>query len=178
MPGRFMMVPALLFCALLPGCQAAEDAEPVDSAEVVGEMPADAVDLDAVTRAMDELEQAYAAAYNAGDAAGIAALFASDGTLAPPLSPTLDPAGIETMYSRNFELSPGGRLEIEREDMVISGPFAIGWGSFAVMTPGEDGEPIVSTGRYGAVCTRTPDGEWKIFRHLYNYEVSPPGVEG
>jgi ketosteroid isomerase-like protein len=62
-----------------------------------------------------------------------------------------------------------------REGMVASGDMVAAWGGFVVTASTPDGEPIVSNGRYGIVCRQEPDGTWKIFRQMFNYEVPPPG---
>jgi ketosteroid isomerase-like protein len=158
--------------ALLMACA------PQDSSDAEANAYAqDAVKVDraAVGRALDALQDAYVAAFNGGDAAGIAALFSADGRMSPPLSPALDVAGIEEDYTASFASGVPTKLEVMREDFVAADGMVVGWGTFTVtMTPAE-GDPIVSTGRYGSVCRRDPDGTLKIFRHMYNYEVPPPG---
>ena len=135
------------------------------------------VDRAAVGQALDAVEDAYIAAYNAGDAAGIAALFAADGSMAPPETPSLDVAGIEEAYSASFASGPGMVLEVMREDFVVGDGMVAAWGSYTVTATPDGGDPIVSSGRYGNVSRLEPDGSLKIFRHMYNYEVPPPAGE-
>jgi len=132
-------------------------------------------DMAATESAMDEMEAAFIAAYDAGDAGALAALWAPDGTQAPPLSETLDRAGIEANYTAQFADGVPMALEVMREGMVVSGGMVAAWGGFVVTMSPPDGEPIVSNGRYGIVCRQEPDGTWKIFRQMFNYEVPPPG---
>lgn len=136
---------------------------------------APAVDMSAVEAAMDGIEAGYVAAYNAGDAAGIAALFADDGVQSPPLMPQLDKAGVEAMYSAQFETMEAQQLEVMREGYVTDGEHAVSWGGFRVVMTPTGGEPVESTGRYGVVNRQDPDGTWKIVGHMFNYEVPPPG---
>jgi uncharacterized protein (TIGR02246 family) len=150
---------------------------PQETAEVKeeGAPKAEKMDRAAIGAAIDAMEADYIAAYNAGDAAGIAALFAEDGYQSPPLMPRLDKAGIEATYAAQFETMSATELEVMREDFVTDGKRSVAWGGFrAVLTP-VGGEPVESTGRYGVVSRMQPDGSWKIVGHMFNYEVPPPG---
>lgn len=133
------------------------------------------VDRAALEAAMDAIEADYIAAYNAGDAAGIAALFADDGVQSPPLMPQLDKAGVEAMYAAQFDGMEALQLEVMREGYVADGKQTVSWGGFRVVMTPTDGEPIEATGRYGVVNRQDPDGTWKIVGHMFNYEVPPPG---
>ena len=133
------------------------------------------VDYAAFEQALGALQDAYVAGYGNADAAGLAALFTEDGVLSPPLSPALDRAGIEAMYTGLFEAGVPASLEVMREDYMVSGDMAIGWGAFEVTFSPPEGEPFMASGRYGSVLKKDADGTWKIFRHMFNYEVAPPG---
>lgn len=141
-----------------------------DDAEKVME-----VDYAAFEAELDGLQDAYIAGYDAGDAAALAGLFAEDGMMSPPMSPALDKAGIEAMYTEMFASGTGGALEVMREGYVLKGEKAVGWGSFAVTMAGPDGEPFTTTGRYGSVMMKDAEGNWKLYRHMFNYEIPPPG---
>jgi ketosteroid isomerase-like protein len=133
------------------------------------------VDIAAFEQGLTAIEEGYVAAYNSGDAAGIAALFTEDGMLSAPLAASVDPAGIEAMYGASFEAGVPMVLEVMREDYMVAGEMAIGWGAFQVTATPPEGEPFVSSGGYGSVMRMEADGTWKLFRHMYNYEVPPPG---
>lgn len=151
---------------------------PQDSAYVEAEATADdavKVDVAAFELELEAVQDAYIAAYNAGDAAGIAALFTADAMMSPPLTASVDLAGIEANYVAQFEAGIPMTLEIMREDYFVSGGMAVGWGAFQVTAAPPEGEPFTSGGRYGSVLRMEPDGTWKIFRHMFNYEVPPPG---
>ena len=161
--------PALACDALFVACTAQETADAMEEATV-----AEAVDLDAIAAAIDAVEADYIAAYNAGDATGIAALFAEDGRQSPPLSPALDKAGIEAAYAQT--LAEGSfALEVDREDFITSGDMVASWGTFTATVTPPEGDPVVTSGRYGVVSRLQADGSWKIYRHMFNYEVPPPG---
>jgi ketosteroid isomerase-like protein len=164
---------AMTMIALAAACAPQDSGDTVEYAETTADEGM--MDTAAAEAAMDRIEADYIAAYNAGDAAGLASLWAPDGTQAPPLTGTLDRAGVEETYAASFAEGIPMELEVMRDGMVASGDMAVGWGGFVVtMTPAE-GEPIVTSGRYGVVIREEPDGSWKILRHMFNYEVPPPG---
>jgi uncharacterized protein (TIGR02246 family) len=166
--GSLLGVAALV---LVAACAQQETAEVKEDAAPKTE----AVDMAAMEAAMDGIEADYVAAYNAGDAAGIAALFAEDGVQSPPLMPQLDKAGVEAMYAAQFEGMDAQQLEVMREGYVTDGNHTVSWGGFRVVMTPTGGEPVEATGRYGVVNRQDPDGSWKIVGHMFNYEVPPPG---
>jgi uncharacterized protein (TIGR02246 family) len=146
------------------GCQ------PAETPETAGEEVA----TESAVQAMDDIRTAFIDAYNAADAAGLAALFAEDGKQSPPLSPVLDRAGIEASYAEQFAAAAGLSLGVEQEDVVVSGDMAVGWGNFTLTAEGAE-EPT-ATGRYGVVCRQDAEGDWKIVHHMWNYETPPPAL--
>ncbi len=168
---RWAWLPAAAL-VLVAAC-AQQDAA-YEEAEAVAE---DVMEMDyaAFEAELDGLQAAYIAGYDAGDAAALAGLFADDGMMSPPMSPALDKASIEAMYGEMFAAGATGSLEIMRESYMVKGDKAVGWGSFAVTMMGPEGEPFTTTGRYGSVMMKDADGAWKLYRHMFNYEVPPPG---
>ncbi len=171
MRGR-MLWPALALVALSAACAPQETA---DVNEEVAEAAAQVLDAEAAAAVVDAMEQGYMDAYDAEDGAGIAALYAADGTLARPLMPSLDVAGIQAANETTFASGADYSLEIEREGMVIADGWIVSWGGFVATVVAEGAEPLTITGRYGIIDRQEPDGTWKIYRHIFNYEVPPPG---
>ena len=167
-----MLWPALACVAVLVACAPQETA---DVAEDVTEAAAQILDAGAAGAVVDVIEQNFIDAYDAEDAAGIAALFAADGTQAPPLLPTLDVAGIQAANETTFASGADYSLQVEREGMVVADGWITSWGGFLATVVAEGAEPVTVTGRYGTVQRLEPDGTWKIYRHIINYEVPPPG---
>lgn len=159
----------LVAAALLTACaqydSADQEAAAVDSYDT---------DLVAATAAADEIEAGFIAAYNAENGPGIAALFASDGMIAPPGMMSIEQAGIAEYYVAQFASGGDFTLEVEREGILASGDMSAAWGGFAASVVMEGTEAIVSTGRYGVVSRREADGTWKIYRHMFNYITPPP----
>jgi len=164
--------PALTLIALLAACAPQETA---DVTEEVAEAASQVLDAEAAAAVVDAMEQGYIDAYDAEDGAGIAALFTADGSQARPLSPSLDVAGIKAAYEESFASGADFSLEVQREGMVVADGWIAVWGGFVSTMTVEGAEPVTVTGRYGAVDRQEPDGTWKIYRHMFNFEVPPPG---
>ena len=171
--------PWLLLAAavLVSGC-AQQDAATAEEAEV-SEKAQQAVEkkkeyLKEAESAVEKIEAAFVAAYNTEDGAGIAALFAPDGTIAPPELMSLEQPAIADYYNAQFASGGDFTLEVEREEVVVGGKTAVSWGGYAASVLMEGAEPVVTTGRYGVVSRLQEDGSWKIYRHLFNYITPPP----
>lgn len=161
----------LALVATLVACAPQETADVAEEGYAEAEM----MDMAAIAEGMDALEAAFVAAYDAGDAAGVAALFAEDAMQSPALSPALDRAGIEAMYTAQFADELSWALTVQREDYVASGDMVVAWGTFEVTATPEGADPIMANGRYGTVVKKQADGSWKIYRHMFNWETPPPG---
>ena len=169
--GRILW-PVFTLIALVAACAPQETADVDEGAE---EATSEVLDADAAAAVVGAMEQAFIDAYDAEDGAGIAALFAADGTQARPLMPSLDVAGIEAANNAEFASGADYSLEIEREGMIVADGWIVSWGGFAATMVAEGAEPVTVTGRYGVIDREEPDGTWKIYRQIINYEVPPPG---
>jgi ketosteroid isomerase-like protein len=120
------------------------------------------------------IEAEYIAAYDAENGAGIAALFAGDGTIAPPGMASIKQGGIAAYYDAQFASGADFSLTVEREGMFASGDMSVAWGGYVVTMVMEGADPILTDGRYGAISKRQADGSWKLYRHMFNYITPPP----
>jgi len=167
----------LAAAVLVSGC-AQQDAATAEEAEV-SEKAKQVVEkkqayMKEAEAAVEKIEAGFVAAYNAEDGAGIAALFAPDGTIAPPELMSLEQPAIADYYNAQFASGGDFTLEVEREEVVVGGKTAVSWGGYAASVLMEGAEPVVTTGRYGVVSKLQEDGTWKIYRHLFNYITPPP----
>lgn len=102
-------------------------------------------------------------AYNAKDAAAVAALFAEDGEITDLLAEdiTSGRAGIEARYAEIFAAEDVPSVAVEVDSVRLVAPtLAIEDGTVHYTPPGED-KPARSSS-YTAVLTKGENGEWKI----------------
>jgi uncharacterized protein (TIGR02246 family) len=176
----WLFLPALMLTAACGESERAEMAEEIQEKAAVAAKTAEKM-IDAkdewvaeVTKANDAIETAFIAAYDAEDGAGIAALFAPDGTIAPPGMASIKQAGIAAYYDAQFASGADFSLKVDREGIVVSGDMSVGWGTYVATMAMEGADPVTTDGRYGVVSKRQADGSWKIYRHMFNYINPPP----
>lgn len=137
----------------------------------VSETPADGD-----TAPIDDVRNRYVAAYNAGDAAGVAALFAEDAVSMPDHRPALEGrAAIErdaqemfSQYNVSIDVTPG--------ETEVTGDIAHEHGRFSVsLTPRAGGDAMTQTGKYLVILKRGSDGTWLIHHDIDNTSEMPPG---
>jgi uncharacterized protein (TIGR02246 family) len=127
---------------------------------------------------INELRNQYMTAYNAGDAAGVAALFTDDAVSMPDHHTAISgKAAIQqfmqemfTQYTANLTVTPG--------DTEISGDIAHEHGTFTgTITPKTGGgAPMMQSGNYLVVLKRQPDGSWRIHHDIDNSSAPHPGM--
>lgn len=113
------------------------------------------------------LDQAWQTAYNAGDAAALAALYAQDGKVMAPGSETASGrAAIEAYFKA--EIAKGGKNAITVKEVFEGGDFAIDVGGW--VTNAADGKHL----DHGSFVTiyKKVDGAWKIYRDTWNSSMT------
>jgi uncharacterized protein (TIGR02246 family) len=112
---------------------------------------------------IEKVAQAWQKAYDAGDAAAVAALYSKDAVLMVPGSePGSNPAAIQALIASDIKL--GGKLSLTTQDVVGAGDYAVETGKWVANSP--DGKHL-DHGPYVTVY-RKADGGWKIYRDTWN----------
>lgn len=168
------LVALLLLGALAAACsdtgrkaaqQAAMEQTPADSAATA-------------RAALDTLRADYVSAYNAHNAAAVAALFSdssfglwADGTI------TSGPAEVQAYTQRELAASP--TLSIDTGEVMVFGDHAVTRGGYTVTMPAAKAgsSPVSVSGSYMTAFKRV-NGAWKIDGVLTNFSAPPPaGVQ-
>ena len=136
----------------------------------------EATTTEADLQAINDLRQEYSAAYNAGDAAALTGLFATDAVLLPPDAAILTgQEAIRSLYEVTFAQFTGEHSTTSQE-LEVAGDWAFGQGTYTVkLTPKEGGETIQDEGKYIVICQRQADGSWKLARLIWNTNSPPAG---
>lgn len=121
-----------------------------------------------VSAQIAKVGQAWEKAYNAGDAAGVAALYTTDATLmVPGAEPGTGPKAIQKLIAG--DIARGGKLTLKTVDVVGSGDYAFETGSWVANSP--DGKHL-DHGPYLTVYKKAGGG-WKISRDIWNSSMPP-----
>jgi uncharacterized protein (TIGR02246 family) len=114
-----------------------------------------------------KLTQAWATAYNAGDAAAITALFTTDAKIMiPGVEPGSGKEAIQKLVAA--DIAKGGKLALTTGDVSGSGDNALETGSWVITSP--DGQHL----DHGPYLTsyKKADGGWKIYRLIWNSSMT------
>lgn len=113
--------------------------------------------------------EAWKAAWNAGDAAALASLYAEDATvMAPGQEPAVGRAAIEAGMGSALEAVPGGQMELETLEVMVNDDMAVEIGRFVFS--GADGSHV-DHGPYVAVWKQV-DGKWLLYRDIWNSSMA------
>lgn len=137
-----------------------------------------AVDMEALTAEMSQLETEWKQAYEAGDAATLASLYADDAIyMAPYTGAIRGRAAIQTRVAETMGAMSSRQITIERTDAGASGDLAYGIGTYSLQM-GFEGmdEPMSDNGKYVTLSKREADGSWKIYAHIWNTSLSEADV--
>jgi uncharacterized protein (TIGR02246 family) len=121
-------------------------------------------------------DSAFQAAANAGNAVGVAAVYATDASLLPPNLPLRRGrtaiqaywAGLLDAYTVTFEVV---------SDMIEGrGDLAYNMGHYRfTAVPKEKNAPgIADEGKFVEILKKQPDGNWKYIVDIYNSNLAPP----
>jgi uncharacterized protein (TIGR02246 family) len=114
-----------------------------------------------------KLDQAWQKAYNAGDAAALAALYTPDAkVMAPGAEPASGTAAIKTLFAA--DVAQGAKNTLTQKDVVGFGDFALetgGWVANAAVGKHLDHGPYLT-------LYKKVDGGWKIYRDTWNSSMT------
>jgi len=113
---------------------------------------------------------AWEAAFNAGDAAAVAANYAEDAVRMPPAG---DYQKGREAIAADIANYAGIGIELKAYGGLLEGSVASQWGTFKLTGTAEDGTAVEFTGRWMNALKKTADG-WKIYRDIWNF--GPTGV--
>jgi uncharacterized protein (TIGR02246 family) len=138
-----------------------------------GGATADAAADEAALRAADST---WFAAYNAGDAAAVAALYADDAVISAPGSPPArGSAAVREALAKDIANTSGGGFTLvpsPTAEVGVSGDLGWIWNTFTVK---DKSGATVDAGKY-LTLTGRKDGKWRIIRDIWNSDdpTAPP----
>ncbi len=110
-----------------------------------------------------KVDQAWEKAYNAGDAAALAALYTKDAkVMAPGADPASGAKAIQALFAA--DVAQGASNALTQKDVTGFGDYALETGSFVATA--KDGKHL----DHGSFMTllKKVDGSWKIYRDTWN----------
>lgn len=163
--------------ALLVWSAACQRAPKTETATTGGESVAAAAGLSAQDEeAVRAVDAEWSRAATAGDGNAIAALYATDATVLPPME-SLRQGEAAKKYWVDFTNGFSGPIELTTTAMEGRGDLAYAVGTYRMtLTPKEAGAKPLPTeeGKYIEVLKKQADGSWKIIYDIWNANT-PPG---
>lgn len=112
---------------------------------------------------------AWVAAFNSGDIAGLSLIYSPDSEILPPDHPIVSGHDAIVGYLQNY--NPGQvRLEISEAEIFAAGDYWLREGSYSAKYPSE-GEPRV--GKFMELWKKV-DGAWVLHRHMWSPNAPQP----
>ena len=135
--------------------------------------PEAVVDMEAETAALRATAQAYHDAATALDMEGVATLYAPDGVIYAPDTPTIEGMAAIREFADGFSSVPGVQIQRDLVDVVVSPSADMGYtlGVGSIIMDGPDGEPMTEHTRDFHVWTKNAAGEWKLVVDIWNSPV-------
>lgn len=116
---------------------------------------------------ISKVDQAWQKAYNAGDAAALAAFYTQDAKLmAPGAEPASGTKAIQALFAA--DLAHGAKITLTQGDIVGFGDFALETGGWVATAP--DGKHL-DHGPYMTLYKKVGSG-WKIYRDVSNSSMT------
>ena len=138
---------------------------------------APAHDAAADLAAIGKVRDGYVAAFNAGNAKDLGALYTADAQSMENAQPTATgPQGVETANSALMSQMTSQSVVVTPEQTDVSGDMAFDRGTYKTTLTPKSGAAVVEEGRYLVVLKRQTDGSWKIAAEMGNLPTAPAPV--
>jgi uncharacterized protein (TIGR02246 family) len=116
---------------------------------------------------IEKMDQAWQKAYNAGDAAGVTALYSKDAkVMAPGAEPASGTSAIQALFEA--DVKQGAKNTLTTEDVTGSGDYALATGKWVATSA--DGKHL-DHGQYMTFYKKAGGG-WKIYRDTWNSSMA------
>jgi uncharacterized protein (TIGR02246 family) len=122
---------------------------------------------------LTKLAKEYMAAFNAKDAAKVAALYTEDATLSAPNEPAHHGRkAVQEWAKKNIDQG-ASNLVLTPTESAIGGTVAYETGTYAITIAAPGQKPVNDKGKYLIVFKQT-GGKWLIAHDTYNSDLPPP----
>jgi uncharacterized protein (TIGR02246 family) len=128
-------------------------------------LPATAED---VRQAVEQANARFVQAFDAGNAAAVAALYTEDARLLPPDATDIGGRAAIQKFWQGFIDDGLKDLTLQTTDVETSGDLAYEIGNFSVQEPADDSGMTTITGNYLVVWKRGTDGQWRLHVDTWN----------
>jgi uncharacterized protein (TIGR02246 family) len=126
--------------------------------------------MDAVRNAILAANEEFMAAFERGDAAGIAAMYTTDGKLLPPNSPMLRGTQAIRTFWQGAKEAGGKTTKLETLEVETRDDLAIEVGRYTLTLQPKSGGSVTDKGKY-LVVWKNDHGAWKLQIDIWNTDT-------
>jgi len=132
------------------------------------------MDVATVRMAIEAGSAKWMEAFNRGDAAGVAALYAEDATVLPPNSQMIQGRpGIESFWSGAIQMGLRD-VSLTTVEVAGSGDMAYEIGKYTLKIQPAGRRAITDSGKYVVAWKRQTDGTWRLHADIWNSSMPAP----
>ena len=133
------------------------------------------MDVATVRKGIEDAEATFTAAFNRGDAAGVAALYTENATLLPPNSEMIQGRqGVQDFWAGGIQMGLKD-VTLTTVDVGGSGDTAYSSGKYTLNIQPEGQEGMSDSGKYVVIWKLQDDGTWKYHVDIWNSSMPMPG---
>jgi len=134
--------------------------------------PQPPMDMAQVRQAIEAADAKFCEAFNAGDAAALAALYTEDGMMMPPNHEMLQgKAAIEEYGTALASMGVTG-LSLTTVEVMQAGDMVVELAKYTVTIPGG----LEDSGKSIVIWKKDADGSWKLHRDIWNSSLPLPAM--
>ncbi len=134
--------------------------------------PQPQMDMAQVRKAIEEMDAKFSGAFNAGDAATLAAMYTEDAIVMPPNHERVQgTSAIQEVFS-GFMSMGVTNLTLTADDVMAAGDLVLETGNYSISLPGG----VQDSGKFLVVWKKAADGSWKLYRDIWNSSLPLPGM--
>jgi uncharacterized protein (TIGR02246 family) len=149
-----VLLTALLTCVLVACASSSQNTGSTSSAD---------------SAAVNNVRNEFISAFNAGDAAKVASLYAADAVIMPTHQPTITGRDAIQNYNKTFFETFTPTINISPVETKVFGDRALDRGTYTIqLTPKAGGSPMMDEGKYLVLLQRQADGSWKLTHDIDN----------
>ena len=118
---------------------------------------------------VNNVRNEFMSAFNAGDAAKVASLYAADAVIMPTHQPVITGRDAIENYNKTFFEMFTVTVNISPVETKVFGDRALDRGTYTMqLTPKAGGSPMMDEGKYLVLLQRQADGSWKLTHDIDN----------
>ena len=135
--------------------------------------PAPAVDVEALTKTLSQLDDDWSKAAGTKDVDRVASFYAEDAIAYPPSEPiAVGQAAAKKVWATYFADSTFAiSWKTDHAAVAKSGDLGYTTGTYEASWKGADGKPVTEKGKYLCNWKKQPDGSWKAIHDMWNTDA-------